>query len=216
MLSKAFRVEFPGQTKYYCDLYYSIGWVNATEQKLSESILRSGFRLIFFTISFHEIVSSSAYYWIVIGIWLNRNNTFPVFKIKLVTIQLKYWHKSNIIYLFYLSRYESITEQVTVPEEGSVSVNFTLMADDPQHWSSAYDFRWVQKPTLHGAHRTHIALSCYTLFWPIRGHWSTTSRVCENQPCTVHTGHVLLCLVFSYAFLNALTPCFICFLILSK
>ncbi|XP_050552630.1 carboxypeptidase D isoform X1 [Spodoptera frugiperda] len=37
--------------------------------------------------------------------------------------------------------YESITEQVTVPEEGSVSVNFTLMADDPQHWSSAYDFR---------------------------------------------------------------------------
>ncbi|CAH0402906.1 unnamed protein product [Chilo suppressalis] len=37
--------------------------------------------------------------------------------------------------------YESITEEVTVPENGSVSVNFTLMADDPQHWSSAYDFR---------------------------------------------------------------------------
>ncbi|XP_063896391.1 carboxypeptidase D [Helicoverpa armigera] len=37
--------------------------------------------------------------------------------------------------------YESITEQVTVPEKGSVSMNFTLMADDPQHWSSAYDFR---------------------------------------------------------------------------
>ncbi|KAH9640540.1 hypothetical protein HF086_001589 [Spodoptera exigua] len=37
--------------------------------------------------------------------------------------------------------YESVTEQVTVPETGSISVNFTLMADDPQHWSSAYDFR---------------------------------------------------------------------------
>ncbi|XP_023938075.2 carboxypeptidase D isoform X2 [Bicyclus anynana] len=37
--------------------------------------------------------------------------------------------------------YESITEQVTVPENGSVNVNFTLMPDDPQHWSSAYDFR---------------------------------------------------------------------------
>ncbi|CAH2093466.1 unnamed protein product [Euphydryas editha] len=37
--------------------------------------------------------------------------------------------------------YESVTEQVTVPINGSVSVNFTLMPDDPQHWSSAYDFR---------------------------------------------------------------------------
>ncbi|CAH0595249.1 unnamed protein product [Chrysodeixis includens] len=37
--------------------------------------------------------------------------------------------------------YESVTEQVTVPASGSISVNFTLMADDPQHWSSAYDFR---------------------------------------------------------------------------
>ncbi|XP_045770817.1 carboxypeptidase D-like isoform X3 [Maniola jurtina] len=37
--------------------------------------------------------------------------------------------------------YESVTEQVTVPVNGSVSLNFTLMPDDPQHWSSAYDFR---------------------------------------------------------------------------
>ncbi|XP_072934189.1 carboxypeptidase D isoform X2 [Epargyreus clarus] len=36
--------------------------------------------------------------------------------------------------------YESVTEQVTVPK-GGVSLNFTLMPDDPQHWSSAYDFR---------------------------------------------------------------------------
>ncbi|XP_041971447.1 carboxypeptidase D-like isoform X2 [Aricia agestis] len=37
--------------------------------------------------------------------------------------------------------YESITEEVTVPANGTVSLNFTLMPDDPQHWSSAYDFR---------------------------------------------------------------------------
>ncbi|KAG6443020.1 hypothetical protein O3G_MSEX002659 [Manduca sexta] len=40
--------------------------------------------------------------------------------------------------------YESVTEEVTVPENGSVSVNFTLMAADPQHWSSAYDFRVLE------------------------------------------------------------------------
>lgn len=37
--------------------------------------------------------------------------------------------------------YESVTEEVTVPPAGAVSLNFTLMADDSQHWSSAYDFR---------------------------------------------------------------------------
>ncbi|XP_045503129.1 carboxypeptidase D isoform X1 [Colias croceus] len=40
--------------------------------------------------------------------------------------------------------YENITEQVTVPANGSVSLNFTLMPDDPQHWSSAYDFRVLE------------------------------------------------------------------------
>ncbi|XP_039751750.1 carboxypeptidase D-like isoform X2 [Pararge aegeria] len=39
------------------------------------------------------------------------------------------------------ANYESVTEQITVPVNGSVSLNFTLMPDDPQHWSSAYDFR---------------------------------------------------------------------------
>ncbi|CAK1541831.1 unnamed protein product [Leptosia nina] len=40
--------------------------------------------------------------------------------------------------------YENVTEQVTVPENGSISLNFTLMPDDPQHWSSAYDFRVLE------------------------------------------------------------------------
>ncbi|XP_069356979.1 carboxypeptidase D-like isoform X2 [Maniola hyperantus] len=42
------------------------------------------------------------------------------------------------------NNYESMTEQVTVPVNGSVSLNFTLMPDDPQHWSSAYDFRVLE------------------------------------------------------------------------
>lgn len=37
--------------------------------------------------------------------------------------------------------YESITEQVTVPTEGAISFNFTLMPSDNHHWSSAYDYR---------------------------------------------------------------------------
>ncbi|XP_077299077.1 carboxypeptidase D svr [Arctopsyche grandis] len=40
--------------------------------------------------------------------------------------------------------YESLTVEVTIPAEGNLSYNFTLMADDPQHWSSAYDFRLIE------------------------------------------------------------------------
>ncbi|KAF2900813.1 hypothetical protein ILUMI_05352 [Ignelater luminosus] len=36
--------------------------------------------------------------------------------------------------------YESYTQEITVPENGTVQANFTLMRDDPQHWASAYDF----------------------------------------------------------------------------
>lgn len=36
--------------------------------------------------------------------------------------------------------YESYTQEVTVPESGSVQYNVTLMKDDPLHWGSAYDF----------------------------------------------------------------------------
>ncbi|XP_011871567.1 PREDICTED: carboxypeptidase D-like [Vollenhovia emeryi] len=43
--------------------------------------------------------------------------------------------------------YETLTQSVTVPSygedvgDGEVTLDFTLMRDDPQHWSSAYDFR---------------------------------------------------------------------------
>ncbi|KPJ13020.1 Carboxypeptidase D [Papilio machaon] len=59
-------------------------------------------------------------------------------------------------------RYESITEQVTVPVNGSVSVNFTLMVDDPQHWSSAYDFRVLENivnTKYHSGVETYAALA---------------------------------------------------------
>ncbi|XP_078047171.1 carboxypeptidase D svr [Augochlora pura] len=44
--------------------------------------------------------------------------------------------------------YEPQTQNVIVPEgdnmgEGEVTLDFTLMRDDPQHWSSAYDFRLI-------------------------------------------------------------------------
>ncbi|XP_063368930.1 carboxypeptidase D-like [Cydia amplana] len=54
--------------------------------------------------------------------------------------------------------YESVTEEVVVPESGSVSLNFTLMPDDPQHWSSAYDFR-VLDNIMHT--RYHSTLELY-------------------------------------------------------
>ncbi|XP_077256149.1 carboxypeptidase D svr [Temnothorax americanus] len=43
--------------------------------------------------------------------------------------------------------YETLTQSVVVPSydenvgDGEVTLDFTLMRDDPQHWSSAYDFR---------------------------------------------------------------------------
>lgn len=37
-------------------------------------------------------------------------------------------------------RYESYTQEITIPENGTLQANFTLMRDDPQHWASAYDF----------------------------------------------------------------------------
>ncbi|XP_034196331.2 carboxypeptidase D svr isoform X1 [Osmia lignaria lignaria] len=43
--------------------------------------------------------------------------------------------------------YEPQTQSVTVPDTADIgeerTVDFTLMRDDPQHWSSAYDFRLI-------------------------------------------------------------------------
>ncbi|RZC31872.1 carboxypeptidase D, partial [Asbolus verrucosus] len=38
------------------------------------------------------------------------------------------------------SGYESYTREITVPEDGVLELNVSLMKDDPLHWASAYDF----------------------------------------------------------------------------
>lgn len=40
--------------------------------------------------------------------------------------------------------YEAQTSEITVPDSGSLVNTFHLMRDDPQHWSSAYDFRILE------------------------------------------------------------------------
>lgn len=52
--------------------------------------------------------------------------------------------------------YETQTVEVTIPETGSHSLiyNFQLMRNDPQHWSSAYDFRILEN-ILHTKYHTN-------------------------------------------------------------
>lgn len=48
--------------------------------------------------------------------------------------------------------YERHSVEVTVPDNGSKSLDFTMMRDDPQHWSSAYDYRILEnivRPRYH-------------------------------------------------------------------
>lgn len=40
--------------------------------------------------------------------------------------------------------FEAILEEVEVPANGSIVKDFVLMRDDPQHWSSAYDYRIIE------------------------------------------------------------------------
>lgn len=42
--------------------------------------------------------------------------------------------------------YEAQTSEITIPDSGSrqIVLNFNLMRNDPQHWSSAYDFRILE------------------------------------------------------------------------
>uniref|UniRef100_A0A7G3A8P8 Putative carboxypeptidase d n=1 Tax=Lutzomyia longipalpis TaxID=7200 RepID=A0A7G3A8P8_LUTLO len=40
--------------------------------------------------------------------------------------------------------FEAVLEEVEVPANGSIRKDFLLMRDDPQHWSSAYDYRIIE------------------------------------------------------------------------
>lgn len=48
------------------------------------------------------------------------------------------------------NRYESYTQDVTIPKEGRMNVNFTLMRDDAMHWGSAYDFGIIENEVSPG------------------------------------------------------------------
>lgn len=42
--------------------------------------------------------------------------------------------------MFFIFSYEPLTDEITIPENGYLSWNFTMMRNDPLHWASAYDF----------------------------------------------------------------------------
>jgi len=50
--------------------------------------------------------------------------------------------KCSVYFCFALHRYESETLEAVVPADGtrSVSLNFTLLRDNPELWSSRYDY----------------------------------------------------------------------------
>lgn len=61
-------------------------------------------------------------------------------------------------------RYESLTDEITIPETGHLSWNFTLMRDDPLHWASAYDFGIAENqynPTWHSDEEIYSIMSSF-------------------------------------------------------
>ncbi|XP_022120692.2 carboxypeptidase D isoform X1 [Pieris rapae] len=84
--------------------------------------------------------------------------------------------------------YESVTEKVTVPINGSISVNFTLMPDDPQHWSSAYDFRVLEN--IVGT-RYHTPLEIYAALAELENKFPEIAEFQSGDSLTTATLHEL-------------------------
>ncbi|VVC87334.1 unnamed protein product [Leptidea sinapis] len=84
--------------------------------------------------------------------------------------------------------YESVTEQVTVPANGSVSLNFTLMPDDPQHWSSAYDFRVLENIVNT---RYHTPLEMYAELAELENKFPSIAEFRAGDSLTTSTLHEL-------------------------
>ncbi|XP_059048175.1 carboxypeptidase D isoform X2 [Achroia grisella] len=84
--------------------------------------------------------------------------------------------------------YETITEEITVPENGSVSFNFTLMADDPQHWSSAYDFRVLDNVINT---RYHTPLELYEMLSELENKYPDIAEFRSGDSLTTATFHQL-------------------------
>ncbi|XP_063832950.1 carboxypeptidase D [Ostrinia nubilalis] len=86
------------------------------------------------------------------------------------------------------SGYESVTEEVTVPPNGSVSLNFTLMAIDPQHWSSAYDFRVLENIINT---RYHSRLEAYELLSELENKFPDVAEFRAGDSLTTSMFHEL-------------------------
>lgn len=84
--------------------------------------------------------------------------------------------------------YESVTEQIIVPENGSLSYNFTLMADDPQHWSSAYDFRVLDNVVNT---RYHTPLELYAMLSDLENKYPDIAEFRSGDSLTTATFHQL-------------------------
>ncbi|CAK9804732.1 Carboxypeptidase D [Anthophora plagiata] len=88
--------------------------------------------------------------------------------------------------------YESQMQTVTVPDgvhigEGEVTLDFTLMRDDPQHWSSAYDFRLIAN--LQNAYLRNSELSAR--FSQLENHQPNTAEFLAGESLTSMAIHSL-------------------------
>lgn len=60
--------------------------------------------------------------------------------------------------------YEPQTSEIVIPDSGNFILNFNLMRNDPQHWSSAYDFRIldnIYKTRYHSNYEIAITFNEY-------------------------------------------------------
>ncbi|XP_026313538.1 carboxypeptidase D isoform X2 [Hyposmocoma kahamanoa] len=84
--------------------------------------------------------------------------------------------------------YESVSETVTVPQSGSVSLNFTLMPADPQHWSSAHDYRVLEN--IIGT-RYHKPLEIYGLLAELENKFPDIAEFRSGDSLLTSTFHQL-------------------------
>lgn len=54
------------------------------------------------------------------------------------------WHELHFIFILFSYEPQTIQVQILPEATKAVIVDFLLMRDDPQHWSSAYDYRTLE------------------------------------------------------------------------
>lgn len=74
--------------------------------------------------------------------------------------------------------YEPQTEEITIPDSGSLVFSFNLMRNDPQHWSSAYDFRIldnIYRTRYHNNDEIAVTFNEYQRKYPTIAQFEDTS-----------------------------------------